>query len=47
VALPAEGTRCDQDWPDFTAPEPAAKTLRAAAAKRLVIAPQTRPLLLP
>ena len=47
LALPAEGTRCGQDWPDFTAPEPAAKTLRAAAAKRVVIAPRTRPLLLP
>jgi pimeloyl-ACP methyl ester carboxylesterase len=47
LTLPAEGTKCAQDWPDFTAPEPAARTLRALAASKVVIAPRTRPLLLP
>jgi pimeloyl-ACP methyl ester carboxylesterase len=48
LALPAEGTKCRQDWPDFTPPEPAQQTFRATAAKpRTVIAPRTRPLRLP
>jgi pimeloyl-ACP methyl ester carboxylesterase len=56
VALPAEGTKCAQDWPDFSTPAPAAttqttaaKALRSskAAARKLVIAPGTRPLRLP
>jgi pimeloyl-ACP methyl ester carboxylesterase len=47
LALPAEGTKCGQDWPDFTAPEPAAKTLRAQTASKVVIARGTRPLRLP
>jgi pimeloyl-ACP methyl ester carboxylesterase len=47
LALPAEGTKCAQDWPDFVAPEPAAQTLRTQAASRVQIARGTRPLLLP
>jgi hypothetical protein len=47
LALPAEGTKCGQDWPDFTAPAPAAQTLRSQAAAKLLIAPRTRPLRLP
>jgi len=47
LALPAEGTKCAQDWPDFTPPAAAQQTFRATAAKHVVIAPRTRPLLLP
>jgi pimeloyl-ACP methyl ester carboxylesterase len=55
LALPAEGTKCGQDWPDFTTAPPAAtvqttaaKALRSSkAAHKVVIAPGTRPLLLP
>jgi hypothetical protein len=39
--------KCGQDWPDFTAPKPAAKALRSKAASKVVIAPRTRPLRLP
>jgi pimeloyl-ACP methyl ester carboxylesterase len=47
VAVPAQGTKCGQDWPDFTAPQPAAKSLSARSASKVVIAPHTRPLRLP
>jgi pimeloyl-ACP methyl ester carboxylesterase len=55
LALPAEGTKCAQDWPDFVTPEPAetvqttaVTALRSSrAGSKLVIAPGTRPLRLP
>jgi pimeloyl-ACP methyl ester carboxylesterase len=50
LTVPAEGTKCGQDWPDFLPPEPAqqAQALRAGAAEpKVVIAPRTRPLRLP
>jgi pimeloyl-ACP methyl ester carboxylesterase len=43
LALPAEGTKCPQNLPAF----PAARTLQALAASKVVIAPRTRPLFLP
>ena len=48
LAVPAQGTKCTQDWPDFTPPA-AARTLKSAkaAAAKLEIAPRTRPLRLP
>jgi pimeloyl-ACP methyl ester carboxylesterase len=47
LAVPAQGTKCAQDWPDFTAP--AARSLKSAkaAAAKVEIAPRTRPLRLP
>jgi pimeloyl-ACP methyl ester carboxylesterase len=55
LALPAEGTKCGQDWPDFTTAPPtattqttASKALRSSkAAHKVVITPGTRPLRLP
>ena len=47
LALPAEGTKCAQEWPDFTPPAAAQQTFRATAEKHVAIAPRTRPLLLP
>lgn len=44
--LPAQGTKCGQDWPDFTPPA-GAQQQRKAAAPKVVIAPRTRPLRLP
>ena len=48
LAVPAQGTKCAQDRPDFTAPaaERSLKRAKAAAAK-VRIAPRTRPLRLP
>ncbi|HTE64108.1 MAG TPA: alpha/beta hydrolase [Solirubrobacteraceae bacterium] len=43
LALPAEGTKCAQDLPPF----PAAQTLRAQSAGKVVVARGTRPLRLP
>ena len=40
LALPAEGTKCAQDLPAF----PAAQTLRAQSAAKVVVARGTRPL---
>jgi pimeloyl-ACP methyl ester carboxylesterase len=47
LALPAEGTKCAQDQPAFPATEPTAKSLSATSAKKVVVAPGTRPLRLP
>lgn len=50
LALPAEGTKCGQDQPDFSPPAaaPQALTMREGnAPRRLVIGPRTRPMPLP
>jgi pimeloyl-ACP methyl ester carboxylesterase len=47
LALPPEGTKCNQDGPKFPAPEPVAKGLRANPAQKIVVQPGARPLRLP
>ena len=46
-AVPAAGTKCGQDLPDFTAPAAPAKLLKAQGTHRVLIQPGTRPLDLP
>jgi len=47
LALPPEGTKCNQDAPAFLAPEVAAKGLQTTSGQKIVVAPGTRPLRLP
>lgn len=45
LVLPADGTKCRQDQPAFTAPNPG--LLGIASTRRIVVAPGTRPMRLP
>ena len=47
LTVPAEGTKCDQDVPAFPPAQATAKALSASAAKKIVVAPNTRPLRVP